>query len=90
MNRASNHWQTIFEQWPEGMQRRGLIVTTFQETISFVDYRLSQGVLLLERDRPDPHGARKVMLTWDGIAALKLVDPGDLSTYESMGFAANN
>lgn len=88
MDRATNHWEAIFKSWPQGMQRRGLILTNFQETIAFVDYRLSPGVLLVERERPDSHGARKVMLTWDSILALKLTDPGDLSTYEQMGFAA--
>ena len=86
MDRAGNDWGPILDQWPRGMTRKGIILTTFQETISFVDFRVSHGVLLLERDRPDSHGARKVMLSLGSIAALKFADPGELSTYESMGF----
>jgi hypothetical protein len=71
------------------MSRTGLILTTFQETINFVDFRVSHGVVLLERDKPDSHGARKVMLSMDSIASLKFADPGELSTYEPMGFLAD-
>ena len=68
------------------MDRKGILLTTFQETITFIDFRVSNGVLLLDRDRPDSHGARKVLLSMGSIAALKFADPGDLSSYEQMGF----
>ncbi len=79
-------WRGIFENWPAGLPRQGLLTTTFQESIPFADFRYSEGLLLVERDRPDSLGARKVMLSFSAIAALKLSDPGELSRYQVMGF----
>ena len=90
MDRVESDWRVIFEKWPQGMQRQGLVLTTFQETIPFVDFRLADEVLLVERDRPDSQGARKVMLACSSIAALKFTAPGDLSDYEQMGFVASD
>jgi hypothetical protein len=83
---AGTEWRTLFEQWPTSLPRQGIIVTVFQETMPFTDFRISTGLLLIERDRPDSHGGRKVMMSFDSIAAMKLTDPGDLSRYQSLGF----
>jgi hypothetical protein len=83
---TATHWRVIFENWPAGLPRQGLLTTTFQETIPFNDFRFSEGLLLVERDRPDSLGARKVMLPFSTIVALKLSDTGELSRYQIMGF----
>jgi hypothetical protein len=79
-------WRNLFETWPEAIPRRGLVITTWGEAISFVSYLLSGGILLLERDRPDTAGARKVMLSWDAISAVKITDVIDLNRFQVMGF----
>ncbi len=79
-------WRTIFEGWPEAIPRQGIVVTKFQETIPFTDFLVSAGVVMLERDRPDSMGARKVMLAYDAIAAVKLTSPLELARFQVMGF----
>jgi len=85
---TGTEWRALFERWPATLPRQGILVTTFQETMPFTDFRLSSGLLLIERDRPDSHGSRKVMVAFDVIASLKLTDPGDLNRYQSLGFEA--
>lgn len=76
----------IFETWPANIPRQGMLVTNFQETINFVDFLISPGILMVERDKPDTYGARKVLITYDAISAVKLGSPEALSTFEVMGF----
>ena len=78
-------WRLIFEWWPPDLPRQG-ILSTAQESIGFSDFLISRGMLLLERDRPDASGSRKVILSFRTILSLKLADPGPLSRYQSLGF----
>ena len=79
-------WRSLFENWPEIIPRQGLIVTSFQETIPFVDFLVSGGILLVERDKPDTYGARKVFVSYEAISALKLQTPMELARFQVMGF----
>jgi hypothetical protein len=79
-------WRSLFETWPELIPRKGLVVTTFQESIPFTNFMISGGLLLIERDQPDSYGARKVILGYDAISALKITAPTDLSHFQVMGF----
>jgi hypothetical protein len=63
-----------------------LLITTFNESVAFVNYMMSGGILLLERDRPDTVGARKVMVAYDAIAAVKITDVVDLAKFQELGF----
>jgi len=83
---SEDDWRTIFEQWPADLPKQGLL-TTAQEAFGFSDFLLSRGILLVERDRPDAAGARKVFLPFRSILALKLTDPGPLARYQSLGFS---
>jgi hypothetical protein len=83
---SEDHWRGIFEHWPADLPRQG-ILTTAQESFGFSDFLISQGLLLMERDRPDAIGARKVMLSYRSILSLKLTDPGPIARYQSLGFA---
>jgi len=82
----SESWRAIFENWPESIPRQGIVVTTYQESIPFINYLISGGVVLLERDTPDSQGARKVMLSYEGINAVKITAPMELSRFQVMGF----
>jgi hypothetical protein len=62
------------------------VITIFNESIPFVGFLLSGGIILLERDKPDTLGARKVMLSYDAIAAVKITDVIDLVRFQVMGF----
>ena len=83
---TGEYWRALFETWPSSVPRRGLLITTFNESIAFVGYLMSGGILLLERDRPDTVGARKVMVAYDAIAAVKITDVIDLAKFEALGF----
>ena len=87
-NRPSrgDYWRHLFAKWPAGFGRAGYLVTELGESVRFVDFACSAGVLLLQRDKPDTVGARKVCVTYDAISAVKLEDPGDLDRYAAMGF----
>lgn len=76
----------LFESWPASLPRRGLVITTFGESIPFVGYLLSAGIVLLDRDKPDTLGARKVLLAFDNIASVKITDVIELDRFEAMGF----
>lgn len=87
---SGEHWRNLFENWPQSIPRRGLLITTFNEAISFVDFLVSGGIVLLERDRPDSLGARKVFVAYDAISAVKITDVVDLVRFQTMGFQPPN
>lgn len=83
---ASEHWRNLFENWPESLPKEGLLVTSFGESIPFVNFMISGGILLVERDRPDSSNARKVMIAYSAITALKSTSPMELARFQVMGF----
>lgn len=85
---SGDDWRNLFESWPESIPRKGLVVTMQGETIPFVNYMVSGGILLLERDKPDSSGARKVMLVYEAIASVKITSPMELARFQVMGFQA--
>ena len=85
---ATETWRALFENWPESVPRDGLLVTNFQEQIPFVNFMISGGILLVERDKPDSYGARKVMIAYDAITAIKFTNTLELARFQVMGFQA--
>ncbi len=83
---ATDAWRMMFDNWPESMPRQGMIITKFQESIPFIDFLVSPAIVLLDRGKPDSMGARKVMIPFAQIAALKLAGTQDLSDFQAMGF----
>ena len=83
---TAESWRSLFENWPESIPREGIVVTNFQEIIPFNNYLISGGLLLLERDKPDSQGARKVMVSYDAISAVKITNPMELVRFQVMGF----
>ncbi|MDB5385722.1 MAG: hypothetical protein JWM11_1368 [Planctomycetaceae bacterium] len=82
----SECWHDLFMNWAPKIPRQGILVTAAQETIPFINFMTSRGVLLVERDRPDGNGARKVMVAYSAILAVKLTTTLDLPEYRPMGF----
>lgn len=85
---TSEAWRSLFENWPAAIPHQGLIVTKFNETLPFVGFLLSDGLLIIERDKPDSYGGRKVIMAYDAIIAVKMTDPGELARFQVMGFQA--
>lgn len=83
---TTEHWQSLFENWPEVIQRKGSVVTHQGESIPFVSFLVSFGLLLIERDGPDANGTRKVIVAFNSIAMVKLSAVGEMSLFQSMGF----
>jgi hypothetical protein len=83
---ATNAWRMLFATWPESVPRQGLIVTKFQESIPFLQFRASDAILLVDRGKPDAAGARKVMVAFEQIAAVKVAGTQEMSAYEVLGF----
>ena len=83
---TGEYWRSLFESWPQSVPRRGILITTFGESIPFVNYLLSGGILLLDRDKPDTLGARKVMIAYDAISAVKITDVVELANFQALGF----
>ncbi len=83
---SSEAWRNLFENWPESIPRAGLVVTAFNETIQFKDFLVSGAIVLVEREVPDSQGARKVMIAYDAIQAVKITSPMELARFQVMGF----
>ena len=81
-----NSWRTLFENWPSAFPKQGVLIPTFGEPVAFNDFLVNEGILLVQRERPDTIGARKLMVSYDAILAVKMTDVNELSTYEAMGF----
>ena len=79
-------WQSLFENWPDGFAKQGIVVTTQPDTIPFVDFMISDGLLLLERDKPDSQGARKVILAYSSVAGLKITSTVPMEEFGTLGF----
>ncbi len=85
---CAESWRALFENWPESIPREGLLVTNYQETIPFKAFLISGGIILLDRDQPDSHGARKAMVAYEAISAVKITNPMELGRFQAMGFQA--
>ena len=50
-------WQILFQQWPDSIPKMGIAVTSLNEAITFIDFQISEYVVLFERvpGRSDLH-----------------------------------
>jgi len=83
---ASEMWRQCFAHWPAEVERRGVIVTSFNEQIPFDSFATSDEMLLVERRTPDTLGARQVIVPYQNIQAVKIVDVVKMKVFHSMGF----
>lgn len=83
---ASQIWHDCFSNWPAEISRQGVLVTSFGEQIAFENFAISPRMLLVERRAPDTVGARTVIVAFEQIAALKIIDVAKAKAYQSMGF----
>lgn len=81
-------WRSCFRQWPLEIERRGVLVTSFGEQIAFDGFATSDEMLLVERRTPDTVGARTVLIAYQNIQAVKIVDVVKAKAFSSMGFTA--
>ncbi|HVX13976.1 MAG TPA: hypothetical protein VHC22_22520 [Pirellulales bacterium] len=80
-------WQHYFQNWPKEVPQRGIVVTSFEDQIPFDGFLTTNTMVLLERKTPDNAGARKVLLAYENIVAVKFTDVLRNKAFESGGFA---
>ena len=85
---AAEIWRNCFRKWPADLERRGVLVTSFGEQIPFDGFATTEELLLIERRAPDTVGARTVIVAFQSIQALKIVDVAKAKAFQSMGFTA--
>ncbi len=83
---AAETWRQCFARWPNDVDRRGVLVTSFGEQIAFESFAASDDMLLIERRSPDNVGARMVLIDYHHIQALKLVDVLKMKVFQPLGF----
>jgi hypothetical protein len=83
---AAESWRKCFNQWPPDVERRGVLVTSFDEQIPFDSFAASEDMLLVERRAPDTMGARMVIVAYQNIQALKIVDVVKMKIFQPLGF----
>lgn len=79
----------ILAEWPVSIERKGIMITSFGESIPFVEYMLSGNLVLLDRGVPDTAGARRVIVAVESIVGIKIVDAVEMARFTAMGFQAN-
>lgn len=85
---AGEIWRQCLAQWPADVARRGVLVTAYGEQIPFDAFAVSQDMLLVERRTPDTVGARMVLIAFQHIQAIKIVDVVKTKSFAPMGFIA--
>ena len=70
------------------MPRRGVLVTSFGEQIPFASFATSPDLLLIERRAPDTVGARTVLMAYQEITAVKIIDVVKVKSFAALGFEA--
>lgn len=79
-------WKTTFNNWPTGIQRRGVLVNSLNEAIPFKSFLIKDDMLLLERTNPDPLGSRFILLGFESISSVRFIDPLKESVLTGAGF----
>jgi hypothetical protein len=72
---VSTNWREVFENWPAGIAKRGVLVSTLNEITPFKSFLLKGDMLLLERTNPDPIGARFALMDFTTIHMVKIIEP---------------
>ena len=84
----SDAWRECFVNWPEDVPRRGILVTNYAEQVGFDAFYTNPQFLLITRNAPDALGARQLMILYQDISALKIIDVVAPKAWARLGFTA--
>jgi len=84
---AADQWKAFFENWPAQIPRRGIVTNSLNEAMPFKGYMVKDDLVLLERTNPDAMGGRYILLNYDAISSVKLIDPLKEADGQAAGFA---
>lgn len=79
-------WRNVFANWPQGFRRKGVLIPSYGENIAFIDFVITDDVVVLERATPDGVGARRVMIPFGDIDAFKYTEPLKSEQFLEAGF----
>jgi hypothetical protein len=79
-------WKDFFGKWPADVERRGILVTNYDEQIPFDGFLTSDTMVLVERRAPDTVGARKVLIPFQNIVSIKITDVIKAKSFQAAGF----
>ena len=79
-------WKSFFNDWPTGIQRRGILLTCLNEAIPFRSFMIKEDVVLLERSNPDSMGARFILIDFASINSVRLTDQLKEPVFAAAGF----
>jgi hypothetical protein len=83
---AAEAWRKCLTDWPADVARRGVLVTAYGEQIPFDSFTVSPEMLLVERRTPDVVGARAVLIAFEHIQSVKIVDIIKPKSFAPLGF----
>jgi len=84
---TSPSWKSLFSDWPADLPRRGVILSTLNETMPFTNFWLRDEMVMLERKNPDTSGARYILMDYAGIDSVRFIDPLSDQVIASAGFS---
>jgi len=80
-------WKECFAHWPKDVPHRGILVLSGDDQIPFEGFLTHENMLLVDRKNPDTMGARKVIVPYANIVAVKLVDVLKAKPFVALGFS---
>jgi hypothetical protein len=83
---SPTNWREFFDKWPRSISRRGVLITSFGEHFNFSEFITSDVYLMIRRETPDIDGTRTIVLDYDGIRAVKIIDLLKPNTLTEFGF----
>jgi hypothetical protein len=81
-------WRDFLVKWPKDLPPHGVVISTYGEQVAYIDFMLSEKLVLFDRRAPDAVGGRKFIVPYDKIEAIKIVAPVSMDVFTSSGFVA--
>lgn len=88
MDVSTSYWKDFFCNWPNGMAPTGVLVTSFDEQVPFSSFMTGESLLMVERNTPDSLGCRMLLIAYEEITALKIVEVINSKIFLAAGFDA--
>ena len=89
LSESREAWRELFSKWPAALPKRGIVVSTLNEITPFKSFLIRGEMLLLERTIPDPLGTRFILLGFEAIHVVKLIDPLKEEVFSGAGFVGH-
>lgn len=86
MEKSASIWREMFLKWPPHFKRKGVIEPVRGESIPFIDFVMSEDVVVIERATPDTTGARRVAVPFQNIMLLKFTEPLNTEAFLLAGY----